>query len=261
MIRQGAAGARRVPGWVRSLTVAALLLTATVSCATSGPPTAITVGSVPTTGPLYFGASSTHFCTASVLNSPTQDLIITDAHCVFGTGAGISFVPGSVGGSAPYGRWTVTAAYADPSWVSSRNPLRDVAILRVAPLLTGVGWRNIQQLTGGNRLITTPAVIGPVVVPAYVAGVGGSPIACLANTYRSGPYTAFDCGGYPDGVSGAPFIQGSTVLGVIGGLHGGGCLPSTSYSSPFDATTIATFNRAVRHAAANVLPGPGSDGC
>jgi hypothetical protein len=247
--------------WLRTLSLAAIVLVATVGCAVGGTPTAFTVGSDATTGPLYLAGSSFHFCTASVLASPTQDLVITDAHCVFGTGVGMTFVPGSVGGSAPYGRWTVTAAYVDPSWVSSRNPLRDVAILRVAPLLTRAGWRNIQQLTGGNRLVKTPAVIGPVIVPAYIAGVGGSPIACLANTYRNGPYTAFNCGGYPDGVSGAPFIQGSTVLGVIGGLHGGGCSPAISYSSPFDATTLTTFNRAVARAPANVLPSPGSDGC
>jgi V8-like Glu-specific endopeptidase len=243
------------------VTMSALVLLISASCTTSGPLTAFTVGSVATTGPLYFAGTSFHTCTASVLTSPTEDLIITAAHCVYGSGAGMIFVPGSVGGSSPYGRWTVTAAYVDPTWVSSRNPLRDVAILRVAPVLTSVGWRNIQQLTGGNRLVTTPAVIGLVVVPAYIAGVGGNPISCLANTYRSGAYTAFNCGGYPDGVSGAPFIQGSTVLGVIGGLHQGGCSPSISYSSPFDASTIATFNRAVARGVANVLPSPGSDGC
>jgi hypothetical protein len=63
------------------------------------------------------------------------------------------------------------------------------------------------------------------------------------------------------GVSGAPWIQGSTVLGVIGGLHQGGCSPATSYSAPFDATTIRTFHRAVSGAAADRLPPPASDGC
>ena len=106
-----------VAGLVRSFTLAALLVVATVSCATTGTPTALTVGSDPTTGPLYLARSTAHICTASVLSSPTQDLIITAAHCVFGNGTGLAFVPGSVGGSAPYGRWTVTAAYVDPSWV------------------------------------------------------------------------------------------------------------------------------------------------
>lgn len=233
----------------------------TAGCATSGNPTAFTVGSVPTTGTLSPPGTTFHICTASVVSSPTQDLIITAAHCVFGNAVGYTFVPGSVDGSAPHGRWTVTAAYVDPAWKATRNPLRDVAILRVAPQHIGGALHKVQQLTGGNRLITTPATLGPLVVPAYVAGVGGSPISCIAATYRNGSYTAFDCGGYSDGVSGAPFVQGSNLLGVIGGLNQGGCSPSTSYSAPFDATTLATFNRAVSGQKADVLPGPASDGC
>ena len=238
-----------------------MLITVTVGCTTSGDPTAFAVGSVPTTGTLSPPGTSFHICTASVVSSPTQDLIITAAHCVFGSAVGYTFVPGSVNGSAPKGRWTVTAAYVDPAWKATRNPLRDVAILRVAPEHIGGALHKVQQVTGGNRLITTPAKLGPLVVPAYAAGIGGSPIACIAETYRHGSYTAFDCGGYLDGVSGGPFIQGSTVLGVIGGLNQGGCLASTSYSSPFDATTLTTFNRAVSQAKADVLPGPAADGC
>jgi hypothetical protein len=173
----------------------------------------------------------------------------------------MSFVPGPVNGSAPYGRWTVTAAYVDASWRTSRNPLRDVAFLRVAPQRINGSIRSVEQLTGGNALIRTPLNVGQVSVPAYIAGVGGAPITCLANTYRTGAYLAFDCDGYADGVSGAPWIRGSSVLGVIGGLHQGGCSPSTSYSAPFDAATIAIYQRAVSKARGDVLPGPASDGC
>ena len=196
-----------------------------------------------------------------MLSSPTQNLLITAAHCLSGTGQGITFVPGSVNGSSPYGRWTVTAAYVDPGWLHGQNPLRDVAILRVAPDQIFGAWLQVQQVTGGNRLITTPAAIGQIQVPAYAAGVGGRPFDCLATAYRTGSYTAFNCDGYVAGTSGAPFIQGSSVLGVIGGLHQGGCFSYTSYSAPFDATTIATFNRAVSGAAGDNLPAAGSDGC
>jgi hypothetical protein len=119
----------------------------------------------------------------------------------------------------------------------------------------------VQQMTGGNTLVRTPLNVGAVSVPAYVAGVGGAPITCLADTYRAGAYLAFDCDGYQDGVSGAPWIHGGAVVGVIGGLHQGGCDPDTSYSAPFDNNTIATFQRAVSKARGDVLPGPVSDGC
>ena len=237
------------------------MLLAALPLATLAACSAVTVGSVPTTGPLYLPGLAAHFCTASVVSSPTRDLVITAAHCVFGTGVGMTFVPGSVNGSAPYGRWTVTSAYVDPAWKSRQDPLRDVAFLRVAPQFAGGALRHVEELTGGNRLIATPRTIGQVVVPAYVLGVGGSPITCLATAYRTGAYSTFDCGGYDNGVSGAPWIQGATVLGVIGGLHQGGCTPTTSYSSPFDATTLATFRRAVAKSPADVVPVPGSDGC
>jgi V8-like Glu-specific endopeptidase len=216
---------------------------------------------VPTVGPLYIGSTPFHGCTASVVSSPTQSLIVTAAHCVSGTGIGMTFAPGSVNGSEPYGRWTVVAAYADSGWIRDQDPLRDVAFLKVASVsLFGRSLR-VQQVTGANRLIETPAVIGQIQVPAYAAGIGGQPIDCFATAYRTGPYPAFDCGGYVGGTSGAPFIQGSTVLGVIGGLHQGGCLPSTSYSPPFDATTMATLERAISGSPADTLPVPGSDGC
>jgi hypothetical protein len=129
----------------------------------------------PTTGPLFLPGLAAHTCTASVVKSPTHDLLITAAHCVYGTGIGMSFIPGSVNGSAPYGRWTVTAAYVDASWRTSHNPLRDVAFLRVAAQRVNGSIRSVEQLTGGNTLIRTPLNVGAVSVPAYTLGVGVHP--------------------------------------------------------------------------------------
>lgn len=231
------------------------------------PGTTYPVGSVPTTGPLYIGTSTIHICTASVVSSPTQNLVITAAHCVFGgTGRGMTFVPGSVNGSEPYGRWTVIAAYADPGWIHHYDPLQDVAILKVAPEQIFGTFLQVQQVTGGNKLIAAPATIGRLQIPAYAAGIGGRPFSCLATAHRTGPYPTVGCGpgygpGYVLGTSGAPFIQGSNVLGVIGGLQGGGCLPNIEYSSPFNAATLALLRRAASGAASDILPGPGPEGC
>src|SRR5215468_8813287 len=47
-----------------------------------------------------------HFCTASVVDSPAGDLVITAAHCVSRMApAQIAFVPGYRSGVAPYGVW------------------------------------------------------------------------------------------------------------------------------------------------------------
>ncbi len=46
------------------------------------------------------------------------------------------------------------------------------------------------------------------------------------------------------GFSGAPWITGSTVTGLIGGLDGGGCAEEVSYSPPFDDGLTALVSRA-----------------
>jgi V8-like Glu-specific endopeptidase len=249
---------RTAPVLVALLGLAPLLLAS--ACATAVP-----VGSVASTGPLYFRGATAHTCTASVVQSPGNDLLITAAHCVYGTGAGMTFVPGSVNGSAPYGVWTVTAAFADSDWIEQQDPRRDVAFLRVAPRQIGGRATAIGQLVRGNALaVPDPGAgggIGVVVVPAYTFGVGGHPITCLTGTYLTSGYPTFDCAGYTAGVSGAPWIQGSTVVGVIGGLHQGGCSPASSHSSPFDGVTLATYQRAVAGGPGQTLPSPGSDGC
>ena len=59
-------------------------------------------------------ASGAHFCTASVVASPGEDLLITAAHCISdGDGSGyksdIVFIPGYHDGATPYGIWTPRA--------------------------------------------------------------------------------------------------------------------------------------------------------
>jgi hypothetical protein len=63
-----------------------------------------------------------HFCTASVVDSATFDLVLTAAHCVYGTSyaTNIAYVPQWHNGVSPYGPWavrTITAAAGYP-WAS-----------------------------------------------------------------------------------------------------------------------------------------------
>ena len=53
-----------------------------------------------------------HFCSgASVVDSPSGDVIATAAHCLSGDGQDLEFVPMYHDGQAPYGAWDVTGAY------------------------------------------------------------------------------------------------------------------------------------------------------
>src|SRR5579875_3293232 len=52
------------------------------------------------------GKLGTHFCTASVVHSPNENLLITAAHCVWQRSPGsMVFVPGYHAGVSPHGRW------------------------------------------------------------------------------------------------------------------------------------------------------------
>ena len=75
-------------------------------------------------GALFQGAwqSNPHFCSASVVDSPSGDVIATAAHCLSGNGQDLEFVPMYHDGQAPYGAWDVTSASSASAGCSTRIP-------------------------------------------------------------------------------------------------------------------------------------------
>lgn len=191
-----------------------------------------------------------HFCTASVVDSPRGDLVITAAHCVSGKRPGqIAFVPGYHDGDEPYGAWFVTRVVVDARWRRSRNPNHDVAFLVLQPR---GGTADVQKLTGGERLGTG----WPARVLVQVIGYPDQarrPVICMGRTRPfGGRQMRFDCGGYTGGTSGGPFLAGrdpatglGTVIGVIGGYEQGGDLASVSYSPRFGRAVRQLYQAAV----------------
>jgi hypothetical protein len=230
-----------------------------------GTPTATSFGGTPLVGPLFRnGLNARHGCTASVLASPTRDLILTAAHCVQGTAAGLQFAPGYDKGATPYGVWTVTRAYVDPAWITTQDPRRDYAILRVA---RGAGGARLQDVTGAELLGVAPRPGERITDVAYNSGIDDQPITCTTTAYLTSGFPSFNCHGYVGGSSGSPWLSTAPgthvtfVRGVIGGLHQGGCFEYTSYSSPFDAATFRLWARAVVGGPADTVPQAGGDGC
>jgi V8-like Glu-specific endopeptidase len=214
---------------------------------------ALAFSGTPAVGALFAtsaGKLSQHFCSASVINSPHGDLVVTAAHCVTGTSGTVVFVPGYNNRNIPDGVWTVNKVYVDKPWQSSSNPVDDVAILQVSQRGSPVP---IEDVTGADQLAAISPATGTLVQVIGYPDSSNQAITCR-NRLKT-PMTdqlEFDCGGYTDGTSGGPFLakvdpttgQG-TVVGVIGGYQQGGDTPQVSYSSAFGSNVAALYKTAV----------------
>ncbi|MGN6161493.1 MAG: trypsin-like serine peptidase [Marmoricola sp.] len=212
----------------------------------------------PSVGGLLPLLQAPHFCSASVVHSAGHDLVATAAHCLYGTGATIEFVPGFHDGQAPYGVWTVTALYVESAWQLGQSPQADVAFLRVAPL----NGRQIEDVVGG-RPLGAPVVNAPVTVSGFPMQ-STTPSVCTARLTLTQGYPSVVCpqGGMVDGVSGGAWVQAGALVGVVGGLQQGGCSADVAYSAPFGASTVQLWRRAQAGGLGDlVLPGFLANSC
>ncbi|WP_082909478.1 trypsin-like serine peptidase [Mycolicibacterium iranicum] len=226
-----------------------------------GVPAVRPVAPDPRVGAVFPGAGELHRCTAAVLASPSANLILTAAHCLAGD-VDARFVPGFGDGVDDAGdkdSWHVDAAYLDPRWIADQDPMADFAVARVE---RADGIR-LESVTGeGLRLGDAPMPGDGITVIGYPAGVGGGPSACRAAAAASHHgFPALHCDGVVGGFSGAPWISGSTVSGLIGGLDGGGCADEISYSPPFGTALTDLLTRAQSGASADRPPEDFTDGC
>jgi V8-like Glu-specific endopeptidase len=194
------------------------------------------------------GQLGKHFCTATVVDSPARDLVITAAHCVSGMVPGeIAFVPGYHDGRTPYGIWDTTRVITDRAWRSSASPNDDIAFLVVVS--QGGSSEQVQDVTGGEKLGTGWSARVLVRVIGY-PDTSSRPVTCQGRTKPFGAHEMeFDCGG----TSGGPFLGKvsaatglGTVVGVIGGYEQGGYIASVSYSPRFGSAVLALYQNAIR---------------
>ncbi len=268
---------------VTSTTVAVVLcflLTGAVTSrtGTAGQPQAVSSTADPAVGVLFAdSAATTHECTASVL-TVGHGLLLTAAHCLAGTGAGMRFVPGYDGTAAipdPFGVWTVTTAWVSANWLSGQQPGNDIALLRVGDQTVAGQSRSITQVTGGYAMAVFGGLfdnlwgpsLGPVTVVAYNAGAGDAPVTCTTGGATDPVPASFRCGGYSGGSSGAPWLQidpasgRSTVVGLIGGEHQGGCSDDESFTPTVDGQLFPLLLRAALDLPGDNVPAAGDDGC
>jgi V8-like Glu-specific endopeptidase len=248
LLAAGSAGssdrARSVLAAGRGMAIEQLAPADTSPAAGTGQP----FGGVAAVGALFTesnGKLGAHFCTASVVDSKAGDLAVTAAHCVYGKNEAMVFVPDYANGKTPYGIWPVTKVYTNSAWDASQDPNHDVAFLRLSDASDGTP---IENLTGAETLAADAPAGQAVEVIGYPDGAA-EPVWCsgLAKGFSATQFE-FDCGGYPNGTSGGPFLTGvdaatgqGTVIGVIGGYQQGGDTPQVSYAAVFGSAVSQLY--------------------
>ncbi|MEZ0094051.1 serine protease [Streptacidiphilus sp. EB129] len=200
-------------------------------------------------GAVFQGSlASGHNCTASVVDSPAGDMIVTAAHCLAGGSGSATFVPAYRDGSAPYGEWQISQVLEDSAWTGSQNPDDDVAFALVKPL----NGRTLESVVGAYSLDTAGTSSAQVQITGY-PGTTNEPISCTgASSAFSATQLTVYCTGYTDGTSGSGWISdynpttgSGAVMGVIGGYQTGGDTPDVSYTALFGSGVQALYDQAV----------------
>lgn len=205
---------------------------------------------------------SGHYCSASVVDSPHHDVVLTAAHCVWNTDPSktpVWFLPGFHNGSADgtYGRWRAVkiivpekykqwrASHPAPPGQDRTNPY-DFAFLVVSG--------DVQGRTGA---LSPLADVNAHNTPTTVAGYNhteGNLSYCRSTAdgwkYEGNWYLKVPCPSVSlsGGTSGGPFIETGTnrVIGVMGGYQEGGPTPYVEYSSLFQGDFTAAYDLAKR---------------
>ncbi|MFJ8048863.1 trypsin-like serine peptidase [Streptomyces luteogriseus] len=178
-------------------------------------------------GVLLRAAGGGHFCTASVVDAPHRNLIVTAAHCLDGDG-GLVFVPGYRDGRAPYGEWNVRRRFLPRGWAEGRHEDSDVGFAVLAPR----GGTQVQDVVGGNRFVTGTATGATGVTVTGYPDTRETPVSCTDKPAAFGrTQQRIACPGFSGGTSGSPWVNGDgQVVGVLGGHDQGGTTPGVSYS-------------------------------
>ena len=192
-----------------------------------------------------------HFCTASSVQNPSRDLIITAAHCVYSDGqlrSNIAFVPGYRRGQTPYGVWLPRAFIVDDRWEGSSDPALDVAFIVLQPQ----GGKHVADVLGANTISFDTGYSQQVRVTGYPQ-TADAPITCVNTTTKQSPtQLKFPCAGFAGGTSGSPWIVRpssrsltGTIIGVIGGYQQGGDTSDISYSPYFGSDIRQLYEKAL----------------
>ncbi len=100
-----------------------------------------------------FDGVGTFGCSATVVSSGSQSLLVSAGHCAYDPSAGfarnLAFAPGYSRDSTPYGVWPVTNVIVPNGWARGTRLDYDVSMMRVARSSEGVG---LQEAVGSRGI-------------------------------------------------------------------------------------------------------------
>ncbi|MGW1895556.1 trypsin-like serine peptidase [Streptomyces sp. NPDC002004] len=184
----------------------------------------------PTTGEMH-----AHKCSASVVESPGHNLVLTAGHC---SGGKAVFVPWyrteySLD-KQTYGFYRISDWFVDNRYVhNSKKPVSDLdfAFGRLTPSQSG---KQAQDVVGANKLLRTPAYLNKVTMVGY-PNRSHNPedhaVRCPTQTEALPGFYQIQakCRGMWGGVSGGPWFSKvdwdagtGEIIGNVGGYNGGG---------------------------------------
>jgi V8-like Glu-specific endopeptidase len=181
-----------------------------------------------TVGKVFYTKPSTglpgYKCSASALNTPSLQLVITAGHCVHEGAGGTwmrdwTFVPQYRNGAAPHGTFAAKQFRSFDAWMNSSDRRRDVGVTTTWPL----NGRKLVNVVGGMGLSWNFPQAVPVTTLAYPSNFNGGEIQqwCQGTTRAvSDGRIELACNNGP-GASGGPWLRNfddNTGRGSVNGV-------------------------------------------
>ncbi|MFC0040587.1 trypsin-like serine peptidase [Actinomadura rayongensis] len=205
----------------------------------------------PVVGKVFFlnSKSEKRVCSASAVNSPSKQLVVTAAHCIH-EGAGGTWVrnwmfkPKYYYGSEPYGTFVAKSFATFSSWITSSDKMRDIGFVTTAPNADG---RKLVDAVGGNGLAWNQPKEVKVTVFGYPVDFHGGEIQrwCEGTTSDGGNYTITIGCKFNAGASGGPWMMNfdaGTGLGVLDGVTSTVDFLGYDNASYFDTAVQSAYN-------------------
>ncbi|MEV8068290.1 hypothetical protein AB0P32_19485 [Streptomyces sp. NPDC085995] len=176
-----------------------------------------------------------HSCSASVVESPGHDLILTAGHCSGGKKA--VFVPMYTAertlDKQPFGFYRITSWFSDNRYEhNTKKPVSDLDFA-FGRLAKSSGGKQAQDVVGANTLVRTPGYLNKVTMVGYPSSHDPEdhPVRCPTQTEALPGFYQIQakCRGMWGGVSGGPWFSKvdwakgtGEIIGNVGGYNGGG---------------------------------------